>query len=150
MFDFNAIRTKTQQFRDGTNVTDLPKTMTPDEERLQKIADHISVSFGCNRADVHTLVQLLERVELPEPSLENGANSERPTVGTLVRFEGETVLVTGQMSDADEDREFVTVRGTHSSRRGSSGFISPMDTWTYATDKQIETYIEKYLRKHAG
>jgi hypothetical protein len=128
MFNFDIIRANTVALR-----------TTPTPSALEA---HIARSFGCNRADVLTLVNLM-RSEDGKPALGDTqilTQTGRPPIGTLVVIRNRTVLITS--SDSDGDRRFTRANG--SSGINALRYISSDEPWTPATDAQIDEFINEY------
>ena len=149
MYDFAVIRAATVALRTPKPAAPA-EGVSPNEKRMQDIANLCATRFGCHAQQTRELVELIMEVKLPEANRtsdgEDTGTDTRPPLGVLIRFGRSTVLTVFREDDGDV--HFVTPDGGCSSKEAGD-YVSRNETWTPATDRQIDAFIAKHERARA-
>jgi hypothetical protein len=137
LFIVDNIKARTAECRELLNPAAKPE-QTPEEKRLQEIANLCAARFDCHAEQTRELVQLIMQVELPEPN--SDANVGFPFVpGSLVVLDRVQYLV--ESTDSDGDARYYYLDGGSLARnsfiRATRGDIK------LATDAQIDAWAKR-------
>jgi hypothetical protein len=111
--------------------------LTPEQQRLQKIADLCQSRFDCHSAQTRELVQLIMQVELPPP-LEDSTNAFPFVPGSLIIYNRKTFLI--ESTDSDGDAVYYSIED---GRLTVGSYIGKHRRCTPCTDAQIDEWVKQ-------
>jgi hypothetical protein len=138
LFVSENIKTRTAECRELLNPAVKPE-QTPEEKRLQEIANLCAARFDCHAEQTRELVQLIMQVQLPQPDAAS-VGSKFPFVpGSLIVLDRVQYLV--ESTDSDGDARYYYLDGGSLARNSYIG--ATREGITPATDAQIDAWAKR-------